>query len=174
MDWDDYEPFDPGVERPLHEVPRKEAKAAFDYLMAAKGDRIAFLRRLTHANGVDLDAPDGLRQLNDWFARSVEPHPTQPGRLRDVWYSVVNDIALYLGHCLIEVSGGTLRWQLHTAGQRDLSYHRAVITGFDVPNPKYSVDPNMAVGIYGHRVVAGEDIEPDFFRDFVEAALAKA
>lgn len=82
MDWDEYEAFDPGVDRPLHELSRGEAKAAFDRLMAAKGDRISFLRRLVHANGVDLDAPDGIRLLNEWFVSSVEPHGTQSGRLR--------------------------------------------------------------------------------------------
>lgn len=173
MNWDEYEPFDPGVDRPLHELSRPEAQAAFDLLMRSKNDRITALRRLALANGVDLDAPDGLQQLNDWFVASVEPHPTQRGRLRNLWYSVVNDIALYLGDRLIQRSGGRLRWEFFTAGKKDASYHRAVIMGFGVPNPRYNVDPDMAVGIYGHRIVSGENEEPDFFVKLVESALAK-
>ena len=36
VDWADYVPFDPGVDRPLHEVSRREARAAFQRLMAFK------------------------------------------------------------------------------------------------------------------------------------------
>lgn len=31
----------------------------------------------------------------------------------------------------------------------------------------------MVVGIYGHRIVNGEEVEPDFFEKLLEAALAK-
>jgi hypothetical protein len=40
MNWDDHVIFDPGVDRPLHELPRKEAKAAFDRLMDVRHERI--------------------------------------------------------------------------------------------------------------------------------------
>ena len=59
INWTDYKPFDPGVTSALHEVPRRDAKAEFDRLMAAKEARIAELDRLLQANGLGLDdSPD--------------------------------------------------------------------------------------------------------------------
>jgi hypothetical protein len=67
-DWGDYSPFDPGVSKPLHEVTRREARAAFGRLVAAKDDRVSELRRLLERNGVALTADDaGLQVVNDWF-----------------------------------------------------------------------------------------------------------
>lgn len=163
MNWADYEIFDPGVNRPLSELPRREARAAYNLLMEARHERIAQLRNLVAADGVDLNAPDGVQQLNDWFVASVEPNPSVPGRLDNVWYSVVNDIGLFLGERAIDESGGKLHWEFFTAGKRDVSYQRHVIMGFAVPNPKFNEDFDMAVGFYGHRVVRGESVEPDFF-----------
>ncbi len=54
VSWDGYTPFDPGVDRPLDEVSRREARAAFDRLMAAKSQRIEELRQLLAANGLTL------------------------------------------------------------------------------------------------------------------------
>lgn len=40
MNWNGYEVSDPGVDRPLGEFPRREARAAFDRLMDARRERI--------------------------------------------------------------------------------------------------------------------------------------
>jgi hypothetical protein len=111
MEWNGYDVFDPGVDRPSAELPRKQARAAFDRLMAARDDRLVQLHRLAAANGVDLDAADGVQRLNDWFVASVPPDPEGRGRLAKVWYSVVNDIGLFLGERAIAASGGKLRWE---------------------------------------------------------------
>lgn len=173
MDWDDYEIFDPGVDRPLHEVSRSEAKRAHDRLMAAIPERLRQLRRLAEANGVDLQAKDGLQRFNDWFADSVEADPANPQLLRGEWYSVVNDVGLLIGESLIERSGGKLRWELFTRGKKDSAYQRSVVMGFDVPNPKFNYDFDLAVGHYAHRIVRGMDHERDFFARLVEKATAK-
>lgn len=106
---------------------------------------------------------DGVQHLDDWFVSSVEPNSDGTGRLANVWYSVVNDIGLFLGERAIAHSGGTLRWEFFTAGKKDIAYRRHVIMGFGVANQRYNVDFDLAVGMYGHRVVRGELVDPDFF-----------
>ena len=173
MDWNDYQIFNPEVDRPLHELPRGEARAAHDRLMAARSARVAALKRLARASGVDLEGLDALQQLNDWFVSSVESDDGAPGRLSSDWYSVVNDIGLYLGEEAIARSGGKLRWEFFTRGKRDIAYQRSVIMGFDVPNPKYNVDFDLAVATYGHRIVQGLEHDRAFFVHIFENALAK-
>jgi hypothetical protein len=174
VEWDDYEVFDPGVDRPLAELPRKQARAAFDRLMGARGERLSQLRQLAAANGIDLDAADGVQRLNDWFVASVRPAPEDGGRLANIWYSVVNDIGLFLGERAIDASAGTLRWEFFTSGKRDMAYQRPVLMGFKVSNPRYNLDPDLLVGMYGHRVVRGEDVDPSFFANLLLAAAARS
>jgi hypothetical protein len=104
VDWDGYEPYDPGVRGPLHELPRAAARAAFHRLMDSRRERRTALARLLEANGLRLDQSDGgLQALDNWFKKSVEPDPEkEPGTLMPIWYSVVNDMALYLGDTIIE------------------------------------------------------------------------
>jgi hypothetical protein len=174
MEWSGYEVFDPSIDRPMAELPRKQARAAFDRLMAAREERIRQLHRLAAANGIDLDAADGVQRLNDWFIASVEPDPEGRQRLANVWYSVVNDIALFLGERAIAASGGTLRWAFFTAGRKDIAYQRPVLMGFDVPNPRYNVDLDLVLGMYGHRVVRGDAVDPGFFTNLLGAAADRS
>lgn len=172
--WGTYVPFDPGVDRPLHEVSRREARAAFDRLMDAKADRIEELRRLLDDNGVHLSADNaGLQSLNDWFRNEVEGH-TESGRLLPRWYSVVNDVALFIGDVIIDRCLG-VSWVMFDHGKRDAAYQRHVLMGFGgVPNPKYNVDVDLLVATYAHRVIAGQPVEADAFVVWVGAATTKA
>jgi hypothetical protein len=172
--WSRYVPFDPGVRGPLHELSRREARQAFERLMSEKSARIDALRKLLSANGVALASSDeALQELNDWFRENVEASD-QPGRLRNLWYAVVNDIALFLGEVMIE-RAPRLRWEFFTAGRKDVAYQRHVIMGFSgVPNPKYNIDIDAAVATYGHRIVAGNAVEGDAFVRWVENAVERA
>jgi hypothetical protein len=174
VDWGDYESFDPGVSVPLHELPKREAKAAFDRLMAAKDARIDALRGLLKRNGIELGtSDDALQDLNDWFRSEVEADPNNAGRLRPIWYSVVNDIALFLGDLIIE-RAPNIRWTFFDKGTKDVSFQRHVLTGFaKVKNPKYNVDIDRLVATYGHRIIAGEEVEEDDFWRWVKAAESK-
>lgn len=155
MNWDDYMIYHPEVFGPLNTLPRPEAQGAFRQLMEEKPARIEMLRRLLKANGLDLKTTDAsIQDLNDWFLAHLEADPDSPGRLMPVWYSVVNDVALFLGDVIIERCSG-LHWELYTWGKRDVSYQRHVIMGFsNVPNPKYNLDIDHLVASYGHRIVA--------------------
>ena len=160
VDWEGYEPFDPGVSRPLSEVTKREAREAFRRLMASKGDRIEQLRGLLDRNGVTLSSDDaGLQAVNDWFREEVEGDPGSDGRLRPLWYAVVNDLSLHLGDVIIERSSG-LEWVMFDKGRTSVSYQRHVIVGFTgVANPRYNVDIDLLLATYGHRIVAREGVE---------------
>lgn len=153
VDWDGYEPFDPGVWGPVQDLPRKDARAAYDRLMAERTQRVAALRSLLEANGVDVGgswADVGVQALNDWFRREVETDKGDPTRLRSVWYSVVNDIGLALGDLMISRSP-SLRWAFFDESKKDAAYQRHVIMGFTkVANPDFYVDVDAAVATDVH------------------------
>jgi hypothetical protein len=175
IEWDGYTPYDPGVRAPLHEVSRKEARAAFDKLMASRSVRIDELRKLLAANDVALSETDGgIQILNDWFRENVEPNDSQPDRLRNLWYAVVNDTALFLGEVIIS-RAPNLRWEFVADGETNVSYQRHVIGGFkNVPNPRYTVDIDLRLATYGYQIIGGEDVQRDRFRSWVDDAVSKA
>lgn len=175
VDWNGYAPYDPGVRGPLHELSRGDAKAAFERLMDAKDERVEALRKLAAANGVDLDGSDSsVQDLNDWFRTNMEADLEAPDRLASLWYSVVNDIALYLGDLVIGAAPH-LHWTMFDAGKRDAAFQRHVIMGFtQVPNAKYNLDIDMAVATYAHRVIAGQEVDEQFFYRVLQSARVKA
>lgn len=158
---DNYEVYHPGAFGPSNTLPRPGARRAFNLLMEAKPQRIGMLHRLLSANGIELSSADtAIQNVNDWFVLNVESDPGKPGRLKPDWYSVVNDIALFLGDVMIERCPG-LRWEFYTWGRKNVSYQRPVIMGFtEVPNPKYNIDIDAAVASYGHRIVVSHGSVP--------------
>lgn len=163
VSWDGYSPFDPGVRQPLQEVTRREARAAFKLLMAAKSDRIEQLRELLRVNGVSLSTDDdGLQKVNDWFRAEVQGDAATL-RLENIWYAVVNDLALFLGDVLRE-RHPQLQWVMFDKGVRDAAYQRHVITGFTkVANPKYNFDVDQLLATYGHRIISGQEVATNKF-----------
>jgi hypothetical protein len=104
----------------------------------------------------------------------VEINPEQPDRLRNLWYAVVNDMALYLGDVIID-RAPTLRWTFFDKATRDLAYQRHVLMGFSkAANPLYNVDIDMRLASYGLRVAGGGKGNPQQFRDWVEKSVALA
>jgi len=189
MDWDSYEPYQPSTYGPLHEQTRAAATTEYKRLMSYKEARKAALVKLLHTNGIELDKSDeAIQRLDDWFKTSVEGelYETDPvtvrgveldigpqPKLKPIWYSVVNDIGLFLGDVILE-RAPNLRWEFFTYGRRNLAYQRHVIMGFPTPNPKYNVDVDRYVATYGHRVVAGESNRDDLFLYLIENAVALA
>lgn len=171
IDWNEYEVYDPGVFGPLHELPRREARAAYQRLMDAGPERIEMLRRLTATNGVDLGTDDeSIQRLNDWFRANVGEDAQQPGRLQPEWYSVVNDIALFFGAVLME-RHPQLHWEFFTWGKRHVSYQRHTIMGFTRPSfPKEDLDIDMLLAQYAHRIIAGQEDKHDAFLRWLAGA----
>jgi hypothetical protein len=175
MQWGDYVPFNPEIQGPLGNLPRREARRHYNRLMEAKKERIQALATLLEQNGVMLGSSDvALQDLNDWFLREIEPDNGNPRRLAPRWFGPVQDLALYLGDTMIERSPG-LRWEFFTWGKKNLSYHRPVIMGFSkVQEPKYNVDPGWSLVVYGNRAAAGERVEEDVFWQWVKASESKS
>ena len=174
VDWDGYQPYHPGIDRPLRELPRKEARAAYDRMMASKGERIEALKRLLRTNGIELDdSNESIQALNDWFRRELEPDPEDPGAPHPQWFAVIHDIGMYFGDLIVERAPG-LEWQFFDKGKKDVSYQHPVLMGFDVPNPKYNADIPWAVNLYAHRLLndaaEGED---EYLVELVESVVAK-
>lgn len=171
MNWDAYSVFDPGVDRPLDELPRQEAKRAFDRLMAQKAGRVSALVSLCLANGLELSTGrDSIQRLNSWFLRELRSAHTGEGDLQGEWYSIINDIALFLGDILVTRFPG-LSWVFYTLGRSDASYHRPVVMGFKgAQNKKYNLDLDFLIGTYAHSAVRGEDVEPSFFVQILDSA----
>lgn len=171
VDFSEYQCFDPGVDRALSEVTKAEAKKHFDHLMRQKSARITQLKALLKKSGIDLTEDDrSIQELNDWFYENIEQSDDRPDRLKPVWYSVVNDIALFLGEEIIR-RAPALRWELFLGGKKNLSYQRPVIMGFSkVKNPKYNIDLDWAIGTYGYRIIAGNENERDLFVRIVRSA----
>jgi hypothetical protein len=176
LDWDGYEIYHPGVFGPLNTLPRAEAQGAYNLLMDSKRERIDMLGRLLAANGVELRTDDaGIQDLNDWFRATVQEDPDMPGRLLPDWYSVVNDVGLFLGDVMIE-RHPNLRWEFFTWGKRDVSYQRHVIMGFSTEDPKFrtNVDIDSWVATYGYRIIQGQEVEPDAFLSWLETIDRRA
>jgi hypothetical protein len=145
-------------------MPRREARAAFKHLMAAKAQRRTELLGLLSRNGLFIDETDArIQALNDWFDDNVEGDGVA-GRLDNVWYAVVNDIFLYLGDVAIR-NNSLLEWRMYEWGSSRTTppYQRPVLMGFDVPNKKYNLDIGMRVAVRGQRKVMGERLRPGEF-----------
>lgn len=153
VQWGDYQSYRPAVAKPMKEASRKEARAEFNKLMSEKGQRIEELGKLLENNGIQLRSTDeGLQQLDDWFCREIEANPEQPERLKDIWYAVVNDVALFIGEVMIE-RYPTLKWGMPIKWKKEGSYQRHAITGFTkVPNPDFNVDVDRLVAMHGYRI----------------------
>ncbi|HEX6443920.1 MAG TPA: hypothetical protein VF053_02450 [Streptosporangiales bacterium] len=91
------------------------------------------------------------------------------------WYSVVNDIALFLGEVMIE-RHPHLRWEFHTWGKKNASYQRHVIMGFSTEDPRYhtNMDIDRGLAVYGQRIVSGEDVEVDIFWRWLKNVESRA
>ena len=143
IEWDGYEPYDPGVADPPNRLSRSEARQVFKRRMGAKSARIEMLGRLLKANGVELGTDDAaIQDLNDWFLASVEANPQQPGRLASDWYSVAHDVALFLGEVMIE-RHPHLHWEFFTWGKTNVAFQRHVIMGFSTEDPKFHTNVDI-------------------------------
>ena len=143
--------------------------------MVAKADRIESLRELVQRNGVDLESvDDDIERLEEWLRREIVGDVAVPGNLQPIWYSVINDVALFLGEWIIE-RVPNIHWAFFDRGKRDASFQRPVLMGFSkVSNPAYNVDLDWLVGTFANRLAAGLDEPGGAFRSWIEAAKAQA
>ncbi|WP_370934522.1 hypothetical protein [Amycolatopsis sp. cg13] len=143
--------------------------------MEAAPERVEQLRKLLLCNGIELGDDDvAVQELNDWFRAGVESNPDNPERLRNLWYAVVNDVAMFLGGLVVS-RNPNLHWALFTGGKRDVAFHKHVVMGFSkVANPKYNLDIDRIVATYAYQIIEGQDVDPEFFRRIMDMAAADA
>jgi hypothetical protein len=172
--YDGYEIYDPGVHGLWRNLSRAAAKAAFRRLMEAKPARFMQLAGLFERDGNSLRPPgqvtdEDLDRLQSWFLRNL--HDDGNGELAPESYSVVSDLALYIGDVMIS-RARNLSWGMYTASKRSSSYQESVIVGFQaVENPNYMISPGFLVAGLGRAKVNGEYINAHDFSDWVKAAV---
>lgn len=174
VEWGDYEATQPVVDRPLHEVSRAEAEAAFEHLMEIKEARKQTIRDLLLRNGVHFEeTEEGLEAVGRWLTDNVESRPGGRGDMSDIWYVVAQDLGLLIGDMLIDrAPDDSLRWALFTNGKSDLAYQRPVIMGFrQAANALFNVDPILMVTNLGIRAIQGEEADLARFAGAVDYAL---
>jgi hypothetical protein len=161
--WDEYEIFDPQVDRPLAEVTPAEARAHYALVMETKDQRVEELKKLARAARIDLDdSEEALQRFNDWFVMYVRADPDRPEQARGRWLSVCHDLSLHLAD-LILARHPHLHWKLQKTGKTNLSYQRPVLVGFRSAHPTYAVDLYFALTQYAGCIVRREQEERDFF-----------
>lgn len=67
-------------------------------------------------------------------------------------FSICNDIAIYISELVIAQSR-SVHWHFCIEGKRNVYYHRPVLIGFNVANPRYVVDIDYALCTYTYRVL---------------------
>lgn len=170
-----YTIFDPQVDRPLNQVPRGEAQAAYSYFIAQKDIRKSALHSLADERGLSLLINDN-RELIQRLQQLLESEVAEDGTRQmpsPYVLSLCNDIGMFISDLLIQ-NAPQLAWGMHTAGKNDLSYQRPVVRGFNVENKNYSVDVDYLLCQYAHRLCHGGAKEGGLLWEIFRSALAKA
>jgi hypothetical protein len=170
----EYSNFDPKVDKPLHELTRHEAEAAYEWFMSQKDYRKNVLLSYAVKLGYDLHGNDKERietfhklLVSEIKKEGVSPNPSS------YILSLCNDIAIFISELLIK-NAPHLSWGMHTAGKSDLSYQRPVIRGFNVKNKNYSVDIDYLLCQYAHRLCSSGQKEEELMWKIYSSALSKA
>jgi len=182
--WGAYQRHGSGVERLLSELSPIRALVALERLMLGREERLAALRALLAAYDIRLDGSDeSIRRMNQWFVRRIEGD-REVRRLDPSWYSVVNDVALYLGQLLISRTR-SLRWlfdvengglQYPAAGLVDRGartyVHPGLIIAFPIGADRlYRLPLDELIASYGQAVLGGHHVDPDYFLNLLLAGV---
>lgn len=154
--FENYEIFDPGVDKPLSEVTRAEAEQHFQLHLASLKERLDELKKLVEASRIQLDYSDAsLDRLDEWFPSVVEEFGIEESWPTPETFSLCNDLAVYLGEHLRR-HGRNLEWRMQTGNKRDMAYQRPVIGGFSQTKDSfYCVDFDDMLCRYAVRLAEG-------------------
>jgi hypothetical protein len=159
MNWGNYRPSGWVALQTASQLSRRDARRWFDNLMAESTARLAELERLTAQSGSVIDMTDaGIQELNEWFVCNVEPDPKSPGNMKPIWYSVCQDIMLYIGQTIV-LRDAKLQWELCVAGRRNVAYQQPVIVGFE---HRPYLEVGRRVWTYGNRIVENKGSKPTY------------
>ena len=166
-----YSIFDPKVDRPLHEMSRKESQTAYDWFIENIPERLDELCELLHEGGIDLDfSESSLIKLHDYFfdfaqeERAVGNSSPSPEL-----FSLCNDIGIYIAE-ILRKEEGRIDWDFYISNQKGLSYQRPVLVGFDVKNKDYHIDVDYLICQYVFRILKTGKKENDLFLAILKKA----
>lgn len=167
--------FDPKVDRPLHKLPQEAALIAYDWFISNVPTRLDELSQLVDNDGISLDYSEtSLSELHQWFFSLVlKERSIGNSAPSSELFSVCNDIGIYLAECVIK-SAPQITWNFSTKDLSELSYHRPVISGFNVENPGYSVDFDYLICQYAFRILKTGKEDVSLFTAMVRKALSIA
>jgi hypothetical protein len=156
-------------------MPRVQARAEYDHLMAARAERRVALTGLLNDNGVVLSDDDaGVAALDVWFCSHVELSDEVEDRLQNLWYAVIVDMALFMGDLVIS-QAPSIHWEFFLRGKRNAAYQRPVLMGFtEIEYPSYNADLIFALSTYGLRMALGRGEGPGLFVKMMVSMRAKA
>ncbi|WP_148281461.1 hypothetical protein [Tsukamurella sp. 1534] len=176
VNWGDYEEYTVISPTRPEDDTRDGARAQYENWLAQKPQRKQQFRKLLELNGIPTGTDDAsIQAVNDWFIANVEGHnppiPEAPGMLSSRWYSVVIDIAIYLGDIIID-RYPNLYWQFFTPDDENyFGYQKPVIRGFTNHGKglmkNYVFDLAGAKGGLGHAIVSGDPLSERDRRDFL-------
>jgi hypothetical protein len=149
-----YTIFDPKVNKPMHELRRDDAQAAYDWFISNVPIRLSELSGLLSSSGISLNfSEEALTSLHDWFFdfAMVEHHLGKSSPSPEL-FSICNDIGVYLSEYVIQ-AGRNIHWSFFTSDANGLSYQRPVITGFVVKNADYYIDFDYLICQYAFRII---------------------
>ena len=166
-----YSVFDPKVNRPLHELPREEAKAAYDWFIESIPERLEELRGVLREDGIDLDFSEtSLSKLHEWFFEiAQEERLLGNNSPSPELFSVCNDVGIYIAEFLKKERGG-VNWNFYVYNSKGVSYQRPVLTGFNVENKDYHIDLDYLICQYAFRIIKSGKKENDLFLSMFKKA----
>jgi hypothetical protein len=133
------------------DLPREEANARLDAIVAGVPARRAQLADLCRRNGYPDDPAGWTRLITDHVAAD----PDDPNQLAPLWIGVGFDVALALSDELIRRGDGALTWSLNTA-TGSVTYQQPIVVGFrKVDNPRFHAEFHQYVEQFMLRVVQG-------------------
>jgi hypothetical protein len=169
----DYKIFNPEVEKPLHELSRKEAKEHFRLFNSKIEERLNELSKLISNHGIKLDYTRvSLFRLGEWLDKNIIENSKIKGEPSSYTFSICNDISMYLSESIIRKSAKT-KWVLNTIKESDISYHRPVLMGFNVRNKNYNIDFDLLLCQYAFRILEGNSFETELLVDMYDSAISK-
>jgi hypothetical protein len=159
----DYRPFEPMVRGALAQADPQLARQNYDKLMGELDGRLGQLAALTSSVGVTLDLTIGsVDAVESWLCGSIERSTDDPQKLMPVWYSVANDVGLYIGEVATRNIAG-LAWQFNE-NRASEGFQRHVIGEKSLPGGAgWTWDVSMSVVSLAYEVIDGKRPRLPFF-----------
>ena len=163
--------FDPKINKPLHELTRAEAIEAYEWFMSQRNNRLKMLKLYLKEKNIFLNQDmKSLEELHSFFyneiiKEGIKEYPSS------YIFSLCNDIGIYISEMIINKTE-SVKWNFFKWGKTNIAYHRPVLMGFNTRNRRYSVDIDLILCHYAHRLCHGGKKEENMFSKLVERCIS--